>query len=280
MSTVAFAIGPTAARLAFENGANVATVVTLRSVIGAALMALLILVARQGFRMRPEAWRWCLRSAVFNALMVYGFIGSVAYIPIGVAVLIFFTHPILIAAISHVRGHERLSPVGAVLALGVLGGLALVLGPDVRNLDPRGVALAALSSAVMYGVVRYTMRAQQYATSTQVNLVVTVVTGIAFAALTTLAGAWSVPANALGWAGIALAGSGVAIGLLTFFAALRQLGPVRTTMLSSVEPLVSILLAAAIFGERLDAVGWIGVAITLSALVLFEVDAARNRAGH
>ena len=41
-STIAFAVGPTAARLALDDGSNTLTVVTLRGVVGAALMALLV----------------------------------------------------------------------------------------------------------------------------------------------------------------------------------------------------------------------------------------------
>jgi drug/metabolite transporter (DMT)-like permease len=74
----------------------------------------------------------------------------------------------------------------------------------------------------------------------------------------------------VGWLGIAGAGVGIGIGLLTFFAALRHLSPVRATMLSNVEPLVSILFAAAVLGERLEPPRWAGVALVIGALVLFE----------
>ena len=93
-STVAFAIGPTAAKIALDNGSNTLTVVTLRGIIGAALLGLLIVIFRQSFLISRVALRWCLLCSGFSALMVYGFIGSVSYIPIGVAVLIFFVHPI------------------------------------------------------------------------------------------------------------------------------------------------------------------------------------------
>ena len=56
-STIAFAIGPTAAKLALDNGSNTLTVVTLRGVIGAALMALLVPMSRQGFGIDRRALR-------------------------------------------------------------------------------------------------------------------------------------------------------------------------------------------------------------------------------
>jgi drug/metabolite transporter (DMT)-like permease len=269
-STIAFAIGPTAAKLALDNGSNTLTVVTLRGVIGAALMALLVPMSRQGFGIDRRALRWCLYCGVFYSLTVYGFIGSVAYVPVSVAVLVFFTHPILVAVIAHRHGSDRLTTRKVLLAFAALIGLALVLGPGLGTLDPAGIALAALAAVAMCGMILCGARAQECATSTQVNLYVTTASSVALASLTTILGAWAPPSNTVGWLGIAGAGAGIGIGLLALFAAFRRLSSVRATMLSNVEPLVSILFAAAILGERLEPPQWAGVTLVIGALVLFE----------
>ncbi|HEX6012167.1 MAG TPA: DMT family transporter [Geminicoccaceae bacterium] len=269
-STVAFAIGPTAAKLALDNGSNTLTVVTLRGVVGAALMGLLVPLSRQGFAIDRRALRWCLYCGVFYSLTVHGFIGSVAYVPVSVAVLVFFTHPILVAVVAHFRGGDCLTARKLLLAVAALAGLALALGPGLGTLDSAGVALAALAAVAMCGMILCSARAQERATSTQVNLYATAASTIAFASLTTALAAWAPPSNTIGWLGIAGAGAGIGIGLLTFFAALRHLSPVRATMLSNIEPLISILFAAAILGERLGPPQWVGVALVIGALVLFE----------
>jgi drug/metabolite transporter (DMT)-like permease len=275
-STIAFAVGPTAAKLALDNGSNTLTVVTLRGLVGATLMALIVSVARQGFGVDRSAVRWCLYCGVFYSLTVYGFIGSVAHVPVSVAVLVFFTHPILVAVIAHFRGGERLTAGKLLLALAALAGLALALGPEFGTLDPAGVALAALAAVAMCGMILCGARAQERATSTQVNLYATAASSVAFALLTTGLGAWAPPSNTVGWLGIAGAGVGIGIGLLALFAALRRLSPVRATMLSNLEPLVSILFAAAILGERLGPSQWAGVTLVIGALVLFETAGARS----
>ena len=60
------------------------------------------------------------------------------------------------------------------------------------------------------------------------------------------------------------------MGLLCFFASFRYLSPVRATMLSNAEPLLSILLAAVSLGQWLGPVLWSGAAIMIGAIVLFE----------
>jgi drug/metabolite transporter (DMT)-like permease len=279
VSAVAFAIGPTAAKVALDNGANVLTVVTLRGVIGAALLALLILLFRQSFRISRIALRWCILTSGLASLMVYGFIGSVAYIPVSVAVLIFFVHPLLVAMIDHWRGGDRLTIGKLLLALGALAGLALALAPTFGTLDPAGVALAALAAVTICGQILCGARAQRYATSTQVNFYVTALSGTLFALITSAFGAWSLPSNTLGWTGVAGAGIGIAVGLLTYFASFRYLSAVRATMLSNVEPLLSILMATVILGQWLRPVQWIGAAIMIGAIVLFEAAGRHDKAG-
>jgi drug/metabolite transporter (DMT)-like permease len=152
----------------------------------------------------------------------------------------------------------------------------MVLGPEIGVLDPVGVALAAVASIGACGMILSSARAQERATSIQVNLYATAASTAGFAVITTVLGGWALPVGAVGWIGIAAAGVGIGVGLLALFAALRRLSPVRATMLTNAEPLVAILFAAAILGERLEPRQWAGVGLVVGALVLFEA-AGRRR---
>src|SRR5262249_50282353 len=93
LSGAALAIVPTSAKLAFESSANTLTVVTLRGVVGLALMALFMAAAGQSFRIPARTLTPCATAGLAHAVVAYGFIGSVAHIPVGLAVLIYATHP-------------------------------------------------------------------------------------------------------------------------------------------------------------------------------------------
>ena len=269
-SAAALAIAPTAAKLALDSGGNTLTVVALRGAIGLALMGLLLAGSRQPFGVGRRTLAWCLCAGLFHALATYGFIGSVGYIPVSLAVPIVFTHPILVAVVSHWRGGERLTRRKLALALAALAGIALVLGREAGNLDPVGVGLAALAAAAVSGMILFIARAQEGATSTQANFHMTAVAVAALVAATIAGNAWSFPSGAVGWLGLAGAGVGVTVGFLTFFAAFRHIGPVRATMLGNVEPLLSTLFAVAVLGERLGPWQWSGVVLVVVALGLFE----------
>jgi drug/metabolite transporter (DMT)-like permease len=126
-------------------------------------------------------------------------------------------------------------------------------------------------------MILLTARAQERATNLQVNFHMAVLTAASFAAGTTAAGAWSFPSGFVGWLGLFGAGAGLAVGLLAFFAAFPHIGPVRATMISNVEPLLSILVAVAALGESLGPWQWGGAALVIAALVLFEAPGREGR---
>jgi drug/metabolite transporter (DMT)-like permease len=280
LSAAAFAVGPTAARLAFEDGSNTLTVVAVRGAVGLALTALLIASLGSGFRIGQQALGASLCAGAACTVMSYGFIGSVAYIPVSLAVVVFFSHPLLVAAMWHLLGRERLTARKLVLAAAALVGVALAVGGSLADLDVRGIGLAAVAAVTMCGMIYFSARAQDGATSAQVNFYLTAVTVAVFTSIATALNAWALPSGIIGWLGLGGAGLGITIGLLAFLAAFRFIGAVRATMMSNVEPLFAILFAVALLGERLHPAQWAGVALVVTALLLFEIPPRREPSGN
>jgi drug/metabolite transporter (DMT)-like permease len=90
------------------------------------------------------------------------------------------------------------------------------------------------------------------------------------------------PSEADGWvalAGVALICTVVAVA--TFFAALSRLGPADTAVLSTVEPVISVGVAAAVLGERLGGLqvaGGVLVLVAVAALARLDPTAQRDEA--
>ena len=270
LSAVLTAVVPTSARLAYDAGTTTLTVLSARGIIAVAVLSLAMLAMGQSFAMRRKALLACLFAGIAYLFMAYGYIGSVAHIPVSLAVLIYFTHPLLLALIAHLRRTERMNGPRISLAIAVMLGLTLALGPELAVLDPVGVALAVLASVAVCALILFAVEAQKGASSTQIMVYSSLVTSVVFSALTTGVGAWSMPVSTLGWIGLTLAGLGSAFGLLAFFAAFRYISPVRATMISNLEPLLGVLIAVAVLGERLAGWQWLAVGVVVAGLVLFE----------
>jgi drug/metabolite transporter (DMT)-like permease len=77
------------------------------------------------------------------------------------------------------------------------------------------------------------------------------------------------PATSAGWvgsAGIVLIAT--VIPVVTFLAGLERIGPTNAAMLSTLEPVVTVLLAAWIFDERLKLLVMLGGGLILMAVIL------------
>jgi len=92
---------------------------------------------------------------------------------------------------------------------------------------------------------------------------------VSFCVLALLQGELAFPSSGGGWAvvvGLALIPTMIAISL--FLAGLPRIGAARSALLSTWEPVVTVLLAVALLGDRLSAVQLAGGVLILAAAVL------------
>ena len=138
-AAISFAANTTASPISVAGGGTVLTYLVMRSLAAAALVFILLILTRTSLRLAPRR-RW----AAFGVGAILAFysvslLSAIEFIPVALAVLIFYTFPLLTALYFWITGHERANRTSAAaLVIAFIGlGLALDLG-DV-SLDPRGV---------------------------------------------------------------------------------------------------------------------------------------------
>lgn len=146
-------------------------------------------------------------------------------------------------------------------------GTALTIGP-VAGGQLTGVLLG-LSAAVAYATYivvssRAVVGVGPFATSAVVmggaGIVYDGYAASTSAALPSSAGAW--------WAVLGVAFLGTVVAVAAFFWALDLLGPADTAVISTFEPVVSVVAAAAFLGESLTPLQVAGGALVLSAVAV------------
>jgi drug/metabolite transporter (DMT)-like permease len=173
-----------------------------------------------------------------------------------------------------VIGRERANRRTAVALALASAGLVLVLaGAAAGALDPVGTALG-LTAALIYSA--YILSSEGVAERIgPVALSTLVCTGAAVTlTLGGLAGGQldlgGVSATGYGWlAGIAVVSTVGAVGL--FFAGLQRVGPTAASILSTLEPVVTVGLAFAVFGESLGPAQLAGASLVLLGCVSCRV---------
>jgi drug/metabolite transporter (DMT)-like permease len=280
-------------KLAYEQGATMGTLLSVRFALAAALLwaleaarrergsrpgagaggaarrrgaARLRGVARLRALPRRDVAAALALGAVCYALQAGLFFAALERIDAALAALLIYTSPAIVAVAAVVLGRERLTARAVAALVLASAGVVLVIG-KAGAIDPLGAALA-MGAAIVYSA--YILISDGVARRLAPRVVAALVcTGAAFTLSVGTAVAGDFRPEALtpaGWAWIAcLAAVSTVAAIGLFFAGLRRVGPTNASILSTVEPLATVILAFLIFGETLGVLQLAGGTLVLAA---------------
>jgi drug/metabolite transporter (DMT)-like permease len=273
-SALAFGAMAILARFAYADGVDTPTLLALRFGIAGACLLAIARIRRLELPRRRDLRAVALLGGAGYGGQAATFFVALTLAPASLVALLLYLHPALVALLAAAFLHERMNAAKLVALVVALAGMALTVGPALQGgfgdfpRLPVGIAFA-LAAAAIYSVyivaaTRLTERVAPLALST----VVVVSAAVVFATVAFANGPrW--PSSSSGWlavAGIALVSTVAAITL--FFAGLARIGPTQASTLSTIEPMFTVVLAAALLGERIAPVQVAGGALILAAVLL------------
>ena len=271
LSATAYGTVTVFARHAYDAGLTPLGVLAIRYLAAALLLLLLVASLRRPL-LAPKAQRWAgLVAGLLLALVSWGYLASVAYIPVSVAALVFFAYPMLVVAAARLLRLEEVGWRKAAGGMVAFAGLALGLqvGSDVV-LDPRGLAMAALAAVTYTALLLFTGRAGRGADWTTLVLQTNVVSALVFVPLAVGSGELALPGSPAGWTGLLGLTAGYLLGIVFFFVGIARSGPIRAAALSNLEPIVSVAGAILFLGEGLTEVQAVGIALVFLGILLMS----------
>ena len=272
-------------KLAYAEGATVGTLLATRFVLAAALLWLLVVCTVHARELRALSRRdvgiaLALGAAGYGA-QAGGYFAALARLDAALLSLLVYTFPVIVTVTAIALGREPASRRTALaLALTSTGLILVLAGAAAGALDPAGTALG-LATAVVYGA--YVLAAEGVAQRLGPLVLSTLVCTGAGITLTlgALAGGdlrpAAVSAAGFGWlAGLAVVSTVGAVAL--FFAGLRRVGPTAASILSTLEPVVAVVLASVALGATLGPAQLAGGVLVLIAALAVRTP-ARAAAG-
>lgn len=256
------------ARVADEAGVPGPDLVLYRVGLMIAVIVVAALAARERLSIDRAGLAEALPLGAATAVVGIAYLSSVAFIPVGIAVMVFYTFPLVILVTSpFVDGERPTAARGAAFALAFLG-LAAAIGPNLSGLDPRGLALAALASAGAAAQFHLGARAMRRVPVWPLMLWVQIVVA-PLAVVTALAFGGPVgPATvAAAWLAVGINAVCFVAGFLLQMRAVKLAPPAVVGLVFTLEPIVSIATAGAVLGERLSVGQYAGGLMVLAGLV-------------
>ncbi len=273
-----YAVGPVLMKAALDS-MTVWTLLVWRLVV-ATLLLWTLLAARRALRETPRTAAGWLAPLALGAVAYGGqivlFALALERVSASMATILFHTAPIIVVGAAVVSHRERLTALSALALILGVGGVAIVAAAsgDLRA-EPLGIALslgsAIACAAVVVGIDGLGRRIPP------LPLAVLMITGSMLALLVVVpVTGVGVPQSGEEWLLVLALGivPGV-VGAVALLAAIGEIGPSLASILLTLEPPVTVLLAWLALDEVLSALQLAGGGVILAAMVVANRAASR-----
>jgi drug/metabolite transporter (DMT)-like permease len=226
-------------------------------------------------------------AAVANTILNLAVFVAFLRIGITLSLLVFYLYPAFVALVSVAWFGERLDRIRwLALGLSLVGMVLVVAGAgDFGELDLLGVGLAFVAGlgqtfyvlAARHGFA-HVPGAQAAAMTMGGAAALYLVISLAVGAVGDLAA----PLGGLDalWPVLLAGVVGAGVPTVAYISGIRRLGAPRAAILANVEPVVGVLLAALLLGERTTAVQLLGGALIIVAGVILQLRPRAEIAEH
>lgn len=264
-------------RYAYADGIDIFTVLFLRFGVAASFMTVILILRKEHFPRGRILAQLIGMGALGYVGQSFLYMTAIKYASTGLVALLLYLYPIFVFILSVFILHEKVSRVKVTALILALVGSALTVDPDGGQIIG---ALMAVTAALIYSIyIIVGTNVMKHVSAVQSSAIIFASAGLVYGVLTFVNGA-HLPASNSGWlAMLGIIVLSTIIPVVTFLAGLERIGPTNAAMLSTLEPVVTVLLAAWLFGEILMPIVIFGGALILVAVILLTRSELRKQEG-
>src|SRR5688572_10915646 len=252
-------------RYTYDDGMDIFTVLFLRFGLSAAFMTVILILRREPF---PHG-RILAQLVGMGALYVgqsYMYLTAINYASAGLVALLLYLYPFFVTILSVIFLREKVTPIKIISLILALTGTALTVGPVSGQMIG---ALMAIAAALIYSIyIIVGTNVLKHDSPVQSSMAIFASAGLIFGILAFVSGIHlpETTSGTLAMLGIIFVST--IIPVVMFLAGLERVGPVNAAMLSTLEPVVTVLLAMWLFGDKLLSIVLVGGGLILIAVIL------------
>jgi len=270
LSAVSFGAIPVFTEFVYREGVNTQSLLFLRFAIASVLIWGIVL---SGGKKLP-------RGKDILILFLLGFLGysgqsfsyfkALKFIPPALVAILLYLYPVFVTLLSTFILKEKITRRKITALFLAVAGTILVIGIQ-KGTDIRGILLG-ISAAVIYSVYIITsskvLKRNNTLSSTAVITSSSAVFFLSFCIKTELI----LPSSTFGWTNMVLiAAVSTAVAVYAFFAGVKLIGAVNSSMISTFEPVATMFLASAVFSYKITVLQTAGTVLIIAAAVLLSL---------
>ena len=217
-----------------------------------------------------------LALGLVSALVSIAYVSSIAFIPVGLAAMVFYTFPLVILLASPFIEKVRLSPLLWLACALTCGGIGLAIGPNFSHLDWRGLVLAGIASLAAASQFFLGARAPGGGGLAMIFWIQVIMLPFAVGTSLVLGGpAPLVHFQTAAWP-LVFATLGAAIGIVCQFIGMPRLGATAAGLIFCLEPIISTLFSGWLLGDILSLSQYIGGLLVLVGIIVSLLNPVRR----
>jgi drug/metabolite transporter (DMT)-like permease len=272
-----FGIYPSCMRIVYDDGGSVVLVIIVTTWARALLLGGYCLARRKPLYSTPQARKLALSGGVLQAISIIGLTASLKYLPGPVALIILFTHTLMLLFFMAWRGKAQLNRWTLGTTVAALLGLAMVL--DVFHAHSGGQVFGmalAFAAALATASRLYAFGEQTRTRNPAVVGAETFITAGVLVSFMALFETPHLPLHVSSYTYLAIASASQAFGTFGMFYSIALIGAFRYSLLLKLDPVFGAVFWFLILGQVLKPVQYTGMVVVLGSLATYQIMAHRK----
>ncbi len=275
ISAAAFGAMPIFANYAYKYGTEPITLLFLRFTLASGIMLVYNIFRNARFPKGRVLITSILMGGIGYAGQSFTFFTALLYAPSGTVAILLYLYPALVTGFSILFLKQKITRLEILALILALTGTVCVIGFETGG-KPLGIILGVMA-AFIYST--YIITGSRIMPNTDVITTSTIIMMSAGAVYTMgilIRGA-QFPTQVAGWSAVGgIVVISTVIAIVTFFEGLKRIGPVHSSMFSTLEPVVTVALAWIAFSEGMTFSKFFGGAMILTAGIILARKPSRS----
>ncbi len=253
------------AKIAYASGLTPTMLLTLRFVLAVAMLAPVVWLRRLRIPRGRTLAGFMLMGALYTA-QSQSYFTALMHASSGLVGLLLYVYPVLVTVLAVAFGWEKLDRrTVALLALAITG-MAVMLGGDLQG-TPLGITLGLLAAGIYAVYIVIGGRLTQGTDPLAATLVVMTAAAIGNGSIAVAGGA-ALPSDATTWLAILAIAFATVVAIACFLVGIKYVGPAQASIISTLEPVITLCLGIALLRESASAGQLAGGAMVLAAVIM------------
>lgn len=271
ISAACFGFLPIFASLAYRNGSNGVTVIFIRFLVAILLLWVYVFLKKKQYKLgKVKVTQLFMLGALGYISTTAAYFSALNYISASLVALLFYTYPIIVSVISYFLLKEEMNINKAIALIMSSLGLIFIVGFSIGSVDVRGVLLALLAAFLYSG---YIIASGKLVIGID-PVVATAYVATSCAIVTLSYGLVSdsfVKINSFTILyGLLMAIFSTVIAILFLFEGIKRIGASQAAIISTIEPMVTVLMSALVLGDIMSIPQLFGGALTIAGIIILQ----------